>query len=194
MFGLAGPISSAASRNATAAGDTSAGYGAQGAAVGSQLMPFLTRQLNNPTGFTQAQQGNMLTSAMGGAGGTTAGLQTEANLAAARSRNPAAFAGAMGDIARERDKANAGAAEGIAAKNADTQIQQQQDAAAGLGKMQGLDTDAQLKAMGLQNEDLNTAASTYGKGSWLSDINSLVNTGASIAGKFGIPGFGGFKG
>lgn len=184
MFGMQGGISSSAQRNANTAGNVASGYGANGSTVNAQLLPFLTRELNNPTGFTQAQRGDMLTSAMSGAGGTTAGLQTQAGLEAARSRNPAAMSGALEEVARERDKANAGAAEGIEAKNADVQQAQQQNAAQGLGNLYGQDTNAQLKAMGLQNEDLNTAASTYGTGSWASDLGNLVGTVGKVGSAF----------
>jgi len=54
--------------------------------------------------------------------------------------------------------------------------------------MYGQDTSAQLKAMGLQNDDLKTAADTYGTGNWANDLNGLSNgigAGAKIAGQVG---------
>jgi hypothetical protein len=197
MFGLQGGISSAAQRNATTAGDIGAGYGADAGVVNANLLPFLTRQLNNPTGYTQAQRGNMLTAAEAGSGGSNAGLNTEAALATARSRNPGSISGGLAEAARQKDKANASTAEGIEANNANVQQQQQQSAAEGLGRMYGQDTDAQLKAMGLQNEDLNTAASTYGTGSWLQGLNQIAGTGLKLGAMgagFGIPGMQGFSG
>jgi len=187
MFGLGGPFSNAAMRNSTTAGNVGAGYGSTASTVNANLLPFLTRNLNSPTGFTQAQRGNMLTAAEAGTGGSTAGITTEANLMAARNRNPAALSGALAEAARQKDKANAGVAEGIEAKNADVQMQQQQNAEEGLQKLGATDTDAQLKAMGLQNDDLKTAADTYGKGSWLSDLSSIVGTAGKIGSSF-FPG------
>jgi len=187
MFGLGGPFSDAAMRNATTAGNTASGFGAQGSTISANLLPFLTRQLNNPTGFTQAQRGNMLTAAEAGTGGSTAGLQTEANLMTARNRNPAGMAGALAEAARQKDKANASTAEGIEANNANVQQQQQQSAEQGLSNLYGQDTSAQLKAMGLQNDDLKTAADTYGKGSWMNDLSTIASGVGKIGSSF-FPG------
>ena len=112
MFGT----SNAGYNAATTAGNVGAGYGASASGVGSQLLPFLTRELNNPQGFTQQQQGSMLGAAEGGAGGATAGLTTEANLASARDRNSGGFSGALDEAARDKDKALSGSSEGIAAR------------------------------------------------------------------------------
>lgn len=187
MFGLQGGISSAAQNAATTAGNVGAGYGSDASAVNSQLFPFLTRELNNPQGFTQQQTGAMLGAAEGGAGGATAGLNTEANLASARNRNSGGFSGALDAAARQQGKTLAQTGEGIAAKSADLQQEQQQNAARGLGEMKGQDMNAQLKAMGLVPEDLKTAASTYGTGNWLSGIRDIAGTAGQIGSSF-FPG------
>ena len=197
MFGMQGSISSSAQRNAGTAGDVAAGYGSNSSNINAQLMPFLTRELNNPQGYTQQQTGSMLNQAEAGAGGATAGLNTEANLASARNRNSGGFSGALDEAARDKGKTLSGISSGIAAQDANLQQQHQQNAATGLSNLYGTDTGAQLKAMGLQNEDLNTAASAYGKGSWAGDIDTLAKTGMDV-GKLGsgfrIPGFGWFGG
>lgn len=195
MFGLGGPGYQQGLNAATTASNVGAGYGASGAGINSQLLPFLTRELNNPMGYTQQQQGAMLNQAEAGAGGSTAGLTTEANLATARNRNSGGFSGALDATARQRDKALAGTSENIAANNANLQQQQQQSAVSGLSKLEGMDTDAQLKAMGLVPEDLNAASKAYGQGDWLSGLNAItgaVGGLAKTAAGFGIPGFGGF--
>ena len=76
MFGMQGSISSSAQRNAGTAGDVGAGYGSGASNINAQLMPFLTRELNAPQGYTQQQTGSMLNQAEAGAGGATAGLRT----------------------------------------------------------------------------------------------------------------------
>ena len=73
--------------------------GSQASTISSTLLPFLTRQLTNPQGYTQQQTGAMLDAAEAGTGGATAGLTTEANLAAARNRN-SGFSGALDQAAR----------------------------------------------------------------------------------------------
>lgn len=192
MFGT----SNAGYNAATTAGNVGAGYGAGAAGVSSQLLPFLTRELNSPQGFTQQQTGSMLGAAEGGAGGATAGLTTEANLESARNRNSGGSAGALDQIARDKDKAFAGASEGIAAKSADLQQEHQQSAATGLEGIDSLDTGAQLKAMGLEAPDLNAQSDLNKTSGWAGQLAPLLGDASSIAGLaggFGIPGFTGFK-
>ncbi len=192
MFGT----SNAGYNAATTAGNVGAGYGAGAAGVNSQLLPFLTRELSNPQGFSQQQQGSMLGAAEGGADGSTAGLTTEANLATARDRNSGGFSGALDEAARQKDKALAGISEGIAAKNATLQQDQQQSAASGLANQEGMDQSAQLKAMGLVPEDLTAQSGLNKTSGWANELAPIIGAAggaASLAGGFGIPGFSGFK-
>ena len=196
MFGLGGPGYQQGLNAATTASNVGAGYGAGAAGINSQLLPFLTRELNSPQGFTQQQQGSMLDAAEGGAGGSTAGINTEANLATARDRNSGGFSGALDDAARQKDKALAGESEGIAGKSAELQQQNQQAGASGLANLQGMDQNSQLKAMGLVPEDINASTKAYGTGDWASDLKGLTGAVGGVAGLaagFGIPGFSGFK-
>lgn len=188
MFGLGGPGYNTALNAANTAGSVGAGYGANAATASSALMPFLTRELSNPQGYTQQQTGAMLDAAEGGAGGATAGLTTEANLASARARNSGGFSGALDEAARQKDKALAGTSEGIAANNANLQQQQQQSAAKGLAGEQGMDQNAQLRAMGLIPKDVNAATNAYGKGDWASGLSTIAGLGGQIGGD--ISGFG----
>ena len=181
MFGMGGPGYTAALNGANNASSTGAGYGSSAAGINSTLLPFLTRELNNPQGFTQQQTGSMLNQAEAGAGGATSGLTTEANLASARDRNSGGFSGALDEAARDRTKAISGASSGIATKDAELQQNQQQNAASGLGQMYGQDTSAQLKAMGLVPEDVDASTKAYGTGSWEQGIGQI----AGLAGKIG---------
>jgi hypothetical protein len=196
MFGLGGPGYQQGLDAAKTASNVGAGYGSGAATASSALMPFLTRELNNPQGFTQPQTGSMLGAAEAGAGGSTAGLTTEANLASARNRNSGGFSGALDQAAREQGKTLANTSEGIAADDANLEQKQQQAAASGLANEQGMDQGAQLKAMGLVAPDIDASTKAYGTGDWASDLGRLTNTVGGIAktaAGFGIPGFGGFK-
>jgi hypothetical protein len=184
MFGFGSGLGTVAKNAATTAGNVGAGYGADASNVSSQLLPFLTRELNNPTGYTQQQRGAMLGAAEGGAGGATAGLNTEANLAAARNRNSGSLSGAIADASRQKDKALASTSEGIEAQNAGVQQQQQQAAASGLAGLHGQDVEAQLKSMGLIPEAVN-ASIAANKAPWDTLGNFLKNAG-SAAGSMGV--------
>lgn len=160
MFGFGSGLGTIGKNAANTASAVGAGYGTQASDVNAQLMPFLTRELNNPQGYTQQQTGAMLGAAEGGAGGATAGLTTEANLNQARNRNSGGFSGALDEAARQQGKTLASASEGIAGQNADLQQRQQQAAASGLSGLYGMDTSAQLKAMGLIPGDINAAVNS----------------------------------
>lgn len=179
MFGT----SNAGYTAATTAGNVGAGYGASAAGVNSSLLPFLTRELNSPQGYTQQQTGSMLDAAEGGAGGSTAGLTTEANLASARNRNSGGFSGALDEAARDKDKALAGSSEGIAASNAGLQQQQQQSAASGLSSLEGMDQGSQLKAMGLEAPDLSAQNGLNNSSGWLNGLDKYMTAAGSLVPK-----------
>jgi len=194
MFGFGSGLGTIAKNAANTATNTGAGYGADASTVSSQLLPFLTRELNNPQGYSQQQQGAMLNQAEAGAGGATSGLTTEANLASARNRNSGGFSGALDEAARDKGKTLSGISSGIASQNANLQQQNQQAAASGLSNMYGQDTGAQLKAMGLVAPDVNASADATAD--VFKNIGSIVGDvggAAGLAGGFRIPGFGGFK-
>jgi hypothetical protein len=164
-----------ASNAANQANATGQNYGASAAGVNSQLLPFLTRELNDPQGYTQQQTAGMLGSAMGGAGGSTAGLTTEANLASARARNSGGFPGALDQAARQQGKNLAGISEGIAGQNANLQQENQQRGASGLSNLYGTDVNAQMRAMGLIPEDINAEVGANKTG-WFQNMNELLQT------------------
>jgi len=179
MFGFGSGLGTTASNAANTASNVGAGYGANASSVNSQLLPFLTRELNNPQGYSQQQQGAQLANAEAGAGGATAGLTTEANLASARNRNSGGFSGALDQAAREKGKTLSGLSTGIASKSADLQQQNQQSAASGLSNMYGQDTSAQLKAMGLVPEDVK-ASSDANSAPWQA-LSGMIGAGAQAA-------------
>jgi hypothetical protein len=165
---------SQASKAATTAADTATGLGAEANGIGANLTPFLTNEMEHPEGYGQQETSAMLASGLGGAGGANAGLVGEANQQAATSRNAGGFQAALDDAARSRDKAAAGASEGIAAKNADLMQQQQQEGASGLQKMYGTDTSGMLDAMGQQNQDINSEVNANNSG-WLQNTLGVIN-------------------
>lgn len=161
------------------AGSTAAGYGSDAAGISSTLTPFLTRELNNPEGISQQDQTAMTSAAEAGAGGLAGGLATKANQNAAATGNASGFSSTLGDIARERGKAAAGAGEGIAAQNAETKLNQQNQAAEGLRGLYGNDVSAQLGSMGIRNGAINAETNADSTG-WFQNMNNLIR---SLSGK-----------
>jgi hypothetical protein len=184
-------IAKTAGSNAASAGGTAGGFGATAAGEESALVPGLERDANTPTGFTAQQKNNMLVAGAEGVGGTGAGATGAASLTAARTKNAGGFADALDEAARIRGRQTSQNALGV--QNADAQLAQekQQEARKALQGLYGTDTSNQLKAMGLQNEDLNSQLAAKRQG-WLQDTEGVINTisgAAKGAGSMGV-GFG----
>lgn len=174
------------------AGNTSANLGAEAQGIGANLTPFLTSELEHPQGYSQQDTSAMLSAGMGGAGGANAGLVGEAAQRAGASRNAGGFQAALDDAARQRSKAEAGSAEGIAASNAGVKLGQQQDAAHGLQGMYGTDTSGMLGASGQIAGDVNAEVNASKTG-WLQNAQQLAGMVTGLGAGFGVPGFSGFK-
>lgn len=164
----------AAGNAATTAANTGAGYGANASSIGSQLVPFLQRQLTAPSGYSQQDIGAQLTNAMAGAGGATSGLAGAASKNAATNRNPNGFSAALDAASRNRDKAAASSAEGIAANNANVKLGQQSDAAKSLQGLYGTNVGAQNTASGQVADDLNSQVNA-GQSGWLQNLLKTVS-------------------
>jgi hypothetical protein len=173
-----------ANNAATTAGNTAAGYGAGASTISSNLVPFETRQLTNPSGYSQQDIGSMLTKGLAGAGGATAGLAGAASKNAATARNPMGFSAALDAAARSRDKAAASTSEGIAADNAGVKMNQQQQAGDILGKMYSTDVSGQNSASSQIAPDVNAAVNAS-KSGWLQNLMNGIKTVGGAAGGAG---------
>lgn len=173
---------------------TAGNYGSQAGAIGANLVPFATRMMNNPTGYSQRDQQAMTTNAMAGAGGATAGLYGLAGKRAGTTNNPMGFSSALDAAARQRDKAVAGTAEGIAAKNADVKLNQQDNASRLLSGLYGTDVRGQIASQGQTAEDVNAAANAQ-KFGWLQNMGQVMEmlkpNGSFGGGQKASFGFGG---
>ena len=156
-------------------GATAAGYGSNAENISSVLTPYLMRQLNSPQGISQQDQTQMLSSGLGGAGGTTAGITSMGIDRAAASGNESGFSTALDQAARERDKAAAATATGISNENTQTKLNQQNQAATGLRGLYGTDVGAQLQGLGLQNDAIKTEVSA-GNNGWLQNMMNIIST------------------
>jgi hypothetical protein len=138
-----------------------------------QLSPFYTNEMNATHYFSPEQTGEMLNYALAGSGGAASSITGQAGLEAARTRNASGFTKSLDEAARERDKAAAGASEGIAAQDIMGTKELNQQGAAGLSGLYGTDLGGQEKAMGLQTADINSAVEA-GKSGWLQNMNDTI--------------------
>jgi hypothetical protein len=149
-------IANQAGQQANTATATGSGYNSVAQGIGNNLVTNLTRQMNNPQGFSQRDQTAQLNNAVAGAGGATSGLTGAASKEGAVTRNPMGFASALDAAARSRDKAAAGAGERVASNNATLKAKQMEDAQRGLGEMYGTAGKLGSENTGQANTDLLT--------------------------------------
>ena len=161
---------------------------AQAQGINSTLNPFLQNELSHPQGIGQTGLTAELAAGAGGAGGANSGITGQANLEAARTRNASGFAGALDSAARTRQASLANQSEGITAQDQQLKQQQQQEAASGLQGLYGTDSGNALKALGLQNDAINTEVNAA-KSGWLQ--NGLAIAGTALNGVSGLAGKGG---
>jgi hypothetical protein len=172
-------IEQGAAKNAKEAGATAAGYGSSAAADSAAVTPFLNQELKAKHGFDPNQINEMLTAAGAGTGAAQGAIEGQANLEAARTRNASGFTKTLDEAARQRMKTAAGTSEGVAAEDVMGAKQLNQAGAEGLTGLYGTNVGAQLKAMGQQNEDLNTQLNA-GKSGWAQNAMAAANTAANV--------------
>lgn len=170
---------------ATTAGNTASGYNSQASTIGSQLIPFESRQLQNPSGMSQQDIGAQLAASAAGAGGATSGITGAASKMGAATRNPMGFSAALDSAARQRTAAEAKGSEQIAANNAGVKLNQQQEAGSMLGNLYGMSSKAGAENAGIQTGDINAQVNANNSG-WLQNatgvLNAISGAGQSAAG------------
>jgi hypothetical protein len=165
---------------ANTANTTAGGYGTAATGIGSTLVPELTQEAKNPTGYNPTDLNAMQVGAQQGAGGAAGSLVGQATTGAARSRNIGALPGQLDSIARSKTMADSNASLGIQSSNAKLKEQQKQAGLKGLEGVYGTDVGAQLKAEGLVPEDVDAMAKADQTG-WGKDLMAWINTGTNAA-------------
>ena len=172
------------------AGQTAAGYGQTAGQIGSNIIPTLERDVNNAPGFSPTQTNAMLVAGEQGAGGATGAVVGQAGLNALRTRNTGATSSVLDDAMQRKAQILSQNALGVQGKNAELQQQQRAQGLAGLEGLYGTDVGAQLKSMGIQNQDINTQLQA-GQEGWLQQGEGVLNSlsgaakaGAGIAGGY----------
>jgi len=163
------------------AGTNAGAYNNTAGNISANLVPFATRQMENPTGYSQRDIGAQMTSALAGAGGATSGLTGASNKTAMTTRNPMGFSAALGQASRERDKAAAGTGEDIASQNAKVKLQQQQTGESTLAGLYGTAASTGAKWGDVQSEDIKDEVAANQTG-WLQNLTGAASSAASGTG------------
>lgn len=169
-----GAVQSAKTQGNTA-GEFAQNQGAQANILSSNLVPGLIRQANTPYGFTAQQRNNMLTSGAEAVGGANATATGEGRLAALRSRTAGGFAPALDEAARQKGRALSDV--NLRVANEDTALANERQARAQqmLQGLYGTDTSNMLRAMGVQQGDLQNQLAA-GRQGWLQNTEGVLNT------------------
>lgn len=149
----------------TTAASTGGQFGNEANRAASSLIPTLNQDINNPTGYTPTQSNNMLVAGEQGAGGANAGVTGEAGLNAVRTHNTGALSGVLDAAAQRRGQTLSTNALDVQNKSADLAQEKRASALKQMGGLYGTDVSAQLRAMGLQPEDINAQVNA-GKSGW----------------------------
>lgn len=157
-----------------AATGTAGNLGAQSSQIGSTIIPGLETEATHPTGYTPEQLNAQRVASQQGLGGAASGITGQANLEAARTRNAGGFAAALSEAARAKGRQGSQNEVELQSRNADLAQKKQQMAQSQLAGLYGTDLTGQLKAMGLANEDLNTALEA-GKSGWYQNALAGIN-------------------
>jgi hypothetical protein len=152
----------------------------------SSLVPGLIRQAQNPNaaGLTAQQLNNANTAGAEAIGGANATATGEGRLAALRSRTAGGFAPALDEAARARGRQLSTNALDVQNANARLGLERSSQAQQQLEGLYGTNTSNMLKAMGLQDQDLETQLAANRQG-W------VQNTDATIAALRGAGASGG---
>jgi hypothetical protein len=149
----------------------------------AQVMPFFSQEMHATHGFSPSQLDEQLTAAESGSGSATGVAEEKADLQNARTRNGSGFAKTLEQIARDKQKADAGASESIAAADARGAQEKNQAGAAGMAGLYGEDLGGQARAMGLEDEAINTEIQA-GKSGWLQNMDQTIDSIAGAAKAF----------
>jgi len=181
-----------AQQAADTAGSTAAGYGKAAGGIAGTLTPILTRQAQNPSGFSPNDVNNMEVSAAEGAGGAANSAANKAGLLANRTHNVGALSAVQDSAARAKIGTMANTNRGVQNENAELKQQQQQSALKQLGGLYGTDVGAQMGNAGQISRDVDAGVQA-GNSGWLQNTMGVIGglgktAGSVMTGLYGNQG------
>ena len=181
LVGLGGSkFAGSAAANTAAAQGAAGQYGSTAAGEGAQLNPFFTQEMNAKHAYDPTQINELLTNAESGAGAATGAEQGALINNATRTGNATGVTKSLDEMARDKSKAAAGASEGIAAADVTGAKQLNQEGAAGMQGLYGVNTGAQLGAMRQANTDVETQQQL--NPGWLKSTEGILGSLSGAAG------------
>lgn len=166
--------------------------GTQASQLYSSIVPGLIRQAQTPQGYTAEQLNNMNTASQQAAGGANASVTGQGTLQALRTKTAGGFAPALDEAARQKGRTLSTNALDIQNMNARLGLQRQQQAQQQLGGLFGQTSGDQLRAMGLQSQDLENQLKA-GQQGWAQNLEGALGTIGQL-GKNAAQAYSGFGG
>ena len=180
LVGLGGSkFAPLAAANTAAAQGAVGTYGQSAANEGANLNPLYNQEEHAQHLYDPTQGNEILTNAESGAGAATGAEQGALINNATRTGNATGVTKSLDEMARDKAKAAAGASEGIAAQDVMGAKALNQQGAAGMQGLYGVNTGAQLNAMKQANADVQTQQEL--NPGWLKGVEGIVNTAANAA-------------
>ena len=177
-----------ATTQAKTQGQQAAGVAGQAGANANQLyssiVPGLIRQAQTPQGYTAEQLNNMNTASQQAAGGANASVTGQGTLQALRTKTAGGFAPALDEAARQKGRTLSTNALDIQNQNARLGLQRQAQAQQQLGGLYNTASGDQLKAMGLQSQDLENQLRA-GQQGWVQNVNQSLAALGQLGGGVG---------
>jgi hypothetical protein len=141
----------------------------------SSVVPGLIRQAQTPQGLTAGQLNTATTASQEAAGGANATATGEGRLAALRTRTAGGYPAALDEAARAKGRTLATNAQDLQLTNARLGLQRQQQAQNQLVGLYGTNQNDMLRAMGIQDQDLNTQLAA-GRQGGLQNVEGVLGT------------------
>jgi hypothetical protein len=163
---------------ANTAGNTISGEQASAQAKELALTPFYRSEMGAQHLFDPQQNQELLNAAAAPLAASAATTAGQARSEAARTRNTSGFSSALDQAARDRNSAMGGVGQQVAAQDIMGAKDLNQRGAAGMAGLYDTDTNAMLKAMGIQNQDINTEIEA-GKSGWYQNLLAGAQTALS---------------
>jgi hypothetical protein len=161
-----------------------------GEAIGANIIPGLERDTTTPPGLSPADLAHMEQTSLETAGGAAGSARGVLATRAARLRNPAGVTAGEAAATEGASRSAGKAVQDILSENALIKEKQRAQAYSELGGLYGANISGATKAMGVEAEDINSAANAEKEGWYQNLLAGLQTTGQLGLGSAKAAGFG----
>jgi hypothetical protein len=156
----------------------------------NQVLPFLSSEMTNPSGFGQQGVNELMTAGGEATSGALGGAKEAAQLKASRTGNPSTSSSIIDAAARAGMNQQSNNALGVNEANLKEKLAQQQAGEQGIASLGEANIGESLSALGLSNQAVQDYISAYSQNSPMNTIPAMIGNvgkgvGAAAAGILG---------